>query len=301
MLEIVKSIPTSLIVLLALIVLLIGVIGYGVSRHNDLTTRFEQEEKTFSETETKLETRIKELEDGVAQLEAERTRLADALAAEEEKNSSFENQIDSIAGTVGELTKLSQTDPELLQKYSKVYFLNEHYTPPRLSTIDQDDLYNEERAYQFHADAWPYLRNLLEEAEEDEVDLKIISAYRSFGEQTVLKSGYRVIYGSGANQFSADQGYSEHQLGTTVDFTTPDIGATFTGFEDTPEYGWLTEEAYRYGFVLSYPPNNAYYQFEPWHWRFVGVDLARNLHRQNIYFYDMDQRDIDQYLISVFD
>ena len=109
------------------------------------------------------------------------------------------------------------------------------------------------------------------------------------------------MYGSGANKFSADQGYSEHQLGTTVDFTTPDIGAGFSKFETTAAYTWLTDNAYKYGFALSYPKNNAYYQFEPWHWRFVGVELATKLHNDNMYFYDLNQRIIDTYLVYIFD
>jgi D-alanyl-D-alanine carboxypeptidase len=87
-----------------------------------------------------------------------------------------------------------------------------------------------------------------------------------------LKSQYRVTYGAGtANSFSADQGYSEHQLGTTVDFTTPKVGGTLTGFDKTDSYKWLQNNAYKYGFILSYPSSNGYYIFEPWHWRFVGL------------------------------
>ena len=142
---------------------------------------------------------------------------------------------------------------------------------------------------------------LLEEAKEDEVDLKVVSAFRSFDTQAQLKSSYRVTYGSGANAFSADQGYSEHQLGTTVDFTTESVGSTFSGFDRTPAYTWLLENAYRYGFILSYPPDNSYYQYEPWHWRFVGKKLARDLHRENMNFYDLDQREIDEYLGEIFE
>ncbi|MDO8660010.1 MAG: M15 family metallopeptidase, partial [Candidatus Parcubacteria bacterium] len=99
----------------------------------------------------------------------------------------------------------------------------------------------------------------------------------------------------------ADQGYSEHQLGTTVDFTTPKIGGSFEKIDKEPAYQWLLENAHRYGFILSYPEGNSYYQFEPWHWRFVGVNLAIELKKQNINFYDMPQREIDTYLISIFD
>ena len=129
------------------------------------------------------------------------------------------------------------------------------------------------------------------------------SAYRSFAEQRALKGDYTVTYGAGtANSFSADQGYSEHQLGTAVDFTNIKTGSSLTiKFGTTDSYQWLTANAYKYGFTLSYPENNYYYQFEPWHWRFVGVKLATMLHDTNKHFYDLSQRDIDQYLINIFD
>ena len=136
----------------------------------------------------------------------------------------------------------------------------------------------------------------------DNVSLEISSAYRSFGTQSSLKSSYLVTYGSGANQFSADQGYSEHQLGTAVDLTTSGLKPVLDiSFDKTPAFDWLTKYAYRYGFILSYPKNNAYYQYEPWHWRFVGVELATRLHNDGINFSDMDQREIDKYLASIFD
>jgi len=143
--------------------------------------------------------------------------------------------------------------------------------------------------------------DLLEEAEDDKIDIKVISAFRSFNEQEQLKGAYTVTYGSGANLFSADQGYSEHQLGTTIDFTNSQVGGTFSGFAQTETYEWLQDNAHRWGFTLSYPENNQYYQFEPWHWRFVGKDLADDLHDDNEYFYDLSQRDIDKYIAELFD
>ena len=133
-------------------------------------------------------------------------------------------------------------------------------------------------------------------------EIRIISAYRSFGEQSSLNTSYKITYGAGtANKFSADQGYSEHQLGTTVDLTTAKLGSSFEQFDGTIAYRWLQDNAYRYGFILSYPKNNKYYQYEPWHWRYVGVDLATKLHNDKKNFYDMDQREIDTYLIKFFD
>jgi D-alanyl-D-alanine carboxypeptidase len=147
----------------------------------------------------------------------------------------------------------------------------------------------------------PYFVEMVNAAKDDGVDLFVVSAYRSFQTQAQLKGAYSVTYGSGANAFSADQGYSEHQLGTTVDFTTKGISGGLTGFQNTPAYTWMKDNAYKYGFTLSYPEKNSYYTFEPWHWRFVGADLASDLHSAKAYFYDWDQRKIDSYLINIFD
>ncbi|MEK7495870.1 MAG: D-alanyl-D-alanine carboxypeptidase family protein, partial [Patescibacteria group bacterium] len=85
---------------------------------------------------------------------------------------------------------------------------------------------------------------------------------------------------------------------------TPMFSRIFIIYLKTPLQAarlWLTENAYKYGFILSYPKQNTYYRFEPWHWRFVGVALATKLHDGNKYFYDLSQREIDQYLVSIFD
>jgi len=211
-------------------------------------------------------------------------------------------KVEKLEGTVDVLEKLTTLDPELLQKYSKVFFLNEHYTPPALFAIPNEYKYFEDRDVSIHAHVWPYLQGLLLKAERDGVVLYTLSSYRSFGEQEDLKSRYTVTYGAGtANQFSADQGYSEHQLGTTVDFITTGIGGQLNGFENTNSYTWLKQNAHEFGFILSYPEKNGYYVFEPWHWRFVGVKLATDLYNQGKGFYDLDQRELDEYLIYIFD
>ncbi len=63
----------------------------------------------------------------------------------------------------------------------------------------------------------------------------------------------------------------------------------------------MLDNAHRYGFILSYPEGNEFYIFEPWHWRFVGEDLARDLDRADAHFYDWEQREIDKYLLTIFD
>lgn len=227
--------------------------------------------------------------------------LADDYRDEKNKNDQFEDQIRDLAGTLGDLDKLAKTDEELLAKYSKVYFLNENYIPERLRQIDEEYILEGKKDQYFHANAIDHLEDLLEAAEKDGIDLKIVSAYRSFDEQSDLKGQFSQTYGTGANAFSADQGYSEHQLGTTVDLTTEAVGGAYTSFAQTEAYEWLLDNAYKYGFILSYPEDNSFYIFEPWHWRFVGTELARHLDRSNDTFYTMEQREINEYLLNFFD
>ncbi|MEX0918441.1 MAG: D-alanyl-D-alanine carboxypeptidase family protein [Candidatus Paceibacterota bacterium] len=245
---------------------------------------------------------IAELEQSLAEAEEDKNRLTAELAEQTAIVDSFGGQIKAATDIVDTLDKLSKTDAELLQKYSKTYFLNEHYVPSRLTLIDRQYFYDENKPQQIHAEVESYLIELLNSAARDGFDLKIVSAYRSFGVQTDLKTQYQVFYGEGANRFSADQGYSEHQLGTTVDFTSSEVdGHPLTGFGQTEAYQWLLAKAHRFGFVLSYPEGNEYYQYEPWHWRFVGRDLASDLKQTGESFYDRSQREINDYLIKIFD
>lgn len=241
------------------------------------------------------------LADELAKSRTDNEQLSQALADQIARNTDFETQIGNIQDTVGTLTKLSHTDRELLQKYSKVYFLNENYIPQSLASITPEFTLEPSRTYYIHSKVKPYLENMIKDAADDNVHLLVVSAYRSFGDQAALKYSYTVTYGSGANRFSADQGYSEHQLGTAVDFATKEQGALSLSFGSTTAGVWLDKNAYRYGFILSYPKGNKYYQYEPWHWRYVGVNLATRLHQDNEHFYDLPQRDIDQYLADIFD
>ena len=279
-----------------LTVLVLASIGFNIYQFLDLKKQNEQlysyidqYEEVLSATQMKLSSTTHE-----------KLAIKDSLQKEKENTNFFQNQIQTLAGTVGVLEKLSKTDSELLKKYSKVYFLNENYNPPQLVNIDNNYLLQKEKQVQIHAEVWPHLQKMLDASLASGVSIEILSAFRSFDTQTSLKSAYKVTYGSGANKFSADQGYSEHQLGTTLDFTTPKIGAVLSGFDKTAEYKWLQENAHKYGFILSYPKENSYYIFEPWHWRFVGVDLATKLFENKLYFYSLDQREIDQFLVNLF-
>lgn len=232
----------------------------------------------------------------------ERDDLEANLRSEQEVIDAMQMQIESAIGEVGTLQKLNDTDRELLAKYSRVYFLNENYVPRSLTPIPGLYVFEPEKEKLLLTPVLPFLTELMTDAGSAGIDLRVLSAYRSFGTQSMLKSTYTMIYGSKtANKFSADQGYSEHQLGSTVDFTTVSLGAKFTTFAQVSAYQWLLDNGYRYGFILSYPKSNAYYAFEPWHWRFVGKALARELHESGKHFYDLSQREINTYLAALFD
>lgn len=305
------------IVLTLSIALLSGVSTYAYLRMTELEMRLATLHSTLASTSAELVMSREILSRDIAFLAQETRGISEnlsttkkdvalaqnTLSAVENKVGGVEESIGSITGTVTTLQKLSATDPELLKKYSKVYFLNENYAPEHLTTIPQSYLYSNIRSEAFLTRAYPYLLEMLDAAKSEGVIFYVHSAYRSFATQQALKSDHVMTYGAGtANTFSADQGYSEHQIGTTVDFITSGMGGKLDeSFAETPAFRWLNANAHKYGFILSYPEGNSYYIYEPWHWRFVGVKLATEINTKGIRFYDMDQRDIDGYLAEIFD
>ena len=286
----IKKLNIRLITLILIVVALVlaGVVAYQY--------------RLLSRESESLRTHNMELSTQLGEVERNRLFLANLSREQQSIIDSFSGQIKALGGTVGDLEKLAKTDPELLNKYSKVYFLNENYVPAALAEVEDEYAFSDNGNFLIHAQVWPYLKRLLDDARRSGVELLIASAFRSFDTQASLKSEYKVIYGAGtANQFSADQGYSEHQLGTAVDFTTTNVGGVSLKFQTDRAYQWLRDNAHKYGFVLSYPEENTYYKFEPWHWRFVGVALAEELRAKGKYFYDLDQREIDTYLVKLFD
>jgi D-alanyl-D-alanine carboxypeptidase len=112
--------------------------------------------------------------------------------------------------------------------------------------------------------------------------LAVRSAYRSYDTQVatfaswVARSGYEQ-----ALKFSARPGHSEHQLGTTIDLTTAPGVPLSTTFGESPAGRWLAANSWRYGFIMSYPKGMrrvSCYGYEPWHFRYVGPELASLIH-----------------------
>lgn len=296
------------ITLVALLVAALAVGTYSGMRYHSVDAELASTTRALTIERTLNTAKIADLEASTTALSAllassseERIELYHRLGIAIEDNSSLSHQISMTQGQIEVLNKLRATDKELLQKYSKVFFLNENYIPSALASVTPTFVWDKKKSLRIHSDVQPFLEKMMRDAALKAHPLLLVSAYRSFSDQTVLKSSYSMSFGNGANKFSADQGYSEHQLGTTVDFTSPSLGASYTSFAGSDSYQWLLDNAYKYGFVLSYPKNNSYYVFEPWHWRFVGIVLSAKLHQEGKNFYDLEQRDIDQYLIDIFE
>ena len=117
--------------------------------------------------------------------------------------------------------------------------------------------------------------------------LVIQSAYRSYKTQVSVHSRQVKTYGlkKGEN-LAARPGFSEHQTGMAVDVAGYRQGCSIqVCFSKTKAGKWLAANSYKYGFVLRYPSGKTSitgYQFEPWHFRFVGVDLATKMHDRGI-------------------
>ena len=120
---------------------------------------------------------------------------------------------------------------------------------------------------------------------------QILSGYRSYISQSIAYDKWARKQPDRVDILSARPGHSEHQLGTTIDFGSPElvdiVGPGFqfhTYFYQTSEGIWLAENAHKYGFTLSYPREAAEltgFTYEPWHYRYVGVERASWLKSQN--------------------
>lgn len=172
---------------------------------------------------------------------------------------------------------------ELLAFVTQQFSLPEFYVPADLTPLSDyfdssvtlnQDLY----LRQIVIDS---LKHLLSEMNAAGLYPSIISAYRSYGEQSLAWKWWESQYPGRVAIMSARPGYSEHQLGTTVDFGSPALDNLFhVDFANTPEGVWLTNNAHRFGFTLSYPDNSYYitgFKYEPWHFRYVGTTMATEL------------------------
>ena len=124
-------------------------------------------------------------------------------------------------------------------------------------------------------------------AAETGLALQSQSAYRSFEAQTRVYDGDIATLGqAGADLSTARPGTSEHQTGLTIDISAlPGQCSLSACFGDTPHGQWLAANAWRFGFLLRYPADKVEitgYEFEPWHYRYIGIELATEMHNTGV-------------------
>ena len=117
--------------------------------------------------------------------------------------------------------------------------------------------------------------------------LVLNSGYRSYASQKIIHAAKVSQLGLKAGEaLAARPGYSEHQTGLAADVSAYKQGcAIYTCFSATKAGKWLAENAWQYGFVIRYPYGQTKitgYQFEPWHLRFIGLEIATDMRAKNI-------------------
>ena len=167
-------------------------------------------------------------------------------------------------------------DPNsLLVLCNKYHQLAANYVPPDLVAVPNGQL---------RSVAATAYNKMAADMKAAGVPITISSPYRSFATQTWLYNGYVAQDGQAkADTYSARPGFSEHQTGLAFDISHSG------DFSATKQFAWLVDNAYKYGFILRYPKGCdaiTGYEFEPWHWRYVGVDVATFMRDNKIATFD---------------
>lgn len=164
---------------------------------------------------------------------------------------------------------------------NKNHQLDKNYIPNdliKLSLIcaNEDKFLRQEAALNFE--------EMCLEARKQGYKIIAVSSYRSYFYQEELYNYYvRTLGEKKALEASAKPGHSEHQTGLVIDIEGS-IGK-YSDFETTEEFIWMKVNAYKYGFILRYPKNKKNitgFKYEPWHYRYVGKDVAKIIHENNI-------------------
>lgn len=178
---------------------------------------------------------------------------------------------------------------------NKYYYVGEEYVPNDLEVLDSS---YSKGGIQLVKEAKDALEEMILQAKEEGYFLRVISAYRDYHYQKKLYDNYVKNDGvEAADTYSARPGYSEHQSGLVVDLDN--YVSSYTSFEKTKEYQWMLDHACDYGFILRFPQekeNITGYQFEAWHYRYVGKDLAKKIKSSNLTFDEYYARYLDPLL-----
>ena len=177
----------------------------------------------------------------------------------------------------------------LVNKYN---YLKEEFVPNNL--VEMTTPYSKEGIYLVE-EARDNFYKLVDKAKEEGLTIRAISAYRGYTYQKRLYDKYVEADGvNKADTYSARPGYSDHQTGLVVD--VDNTISSFENFTNTKEYQWMLDNSYKYGFILRYPSGKESitgYQFESWHYRYVGLKLAKKIKASNLTFDEYFTRYLD--------
>lgn len=183
----------------------------------------------------------------------------------------------------------SDTDIEkeslmLVNKYTK---LSEDYIPKNLVSVSRTYSWGEEGSIQVIDYVYEAFLEMAKAAKEEGHSLMINSAYRSYISQKEVYETYEKSYGKDyADSIAARPGFSEHQSGYSLDIFSL-ASSSQTTFKDSDTYNWLINNCYKFGFILRYPEskeNITGFNFESWHYRFVGSEAATFISNNNLTF-----------------
>lgn len=170
---------------------------------------------------------------------------------------------------------------DLLVLVNKQYKLPSTYAPSDLVKASNSGIRRGE-SYYLRNILIPDLSRMVTDSKADGIDLSIVSGYRSYQTQVntynywLNKNNNNVAL---VDTFSARPGHSQHQLGTVIDFSSNEIGDRLGDeFANTNANKWLINNAYKYGFVISFPKGYESitgYKFESWHYRYIGTQYAQ--------------------------
>lgn len=182
-----------------------------------------------------------------------------------------------------------KTDDSLeeLMLVNKYYYLSSEYNPDDLVTVSQKYAWGDVGSKKVRQAAYDAFLNMWNAAYQDGYYLMINSAYRTFAEQESLYENRKKTDGIIiADKMAARSGYSEHQTGLAMDIFSK-YNSNQKTFGSTEEANWLKNNAYKYGFILRYPlglEKITGYEYEPWHYRYVGIKAATYIYENNITF-----------------
>lgn len=174
---------------------------------------------------------------------------------------------------------------------NKEHILDKDYVPLEMYVVDE----NENNFHQYkdaslkpmlRSDIKEYVDKLINDAQELGLPIIVDSGYRSYNYQQVVLDALIKEKGDEAFKLVALPGASEHQTGLAIDFAYYENGIYNDDVkENDKEAIWLKNNAWKYGFILRYPKgkeNVTGYNFEPWHFRFVGLKLAKYLFKNDL-------------------